>query len=159
VHVDPCFKKNRQTRATHLHETRCRPTSDSFCGRTRGLLGRRWDGSPDPRQTLRSGVSFRPGPTVWIDLVKKESKKNWGRTLQLCVQYTRHHKYKRRETTSAYHPFHVAVALPCVSGVVYLCRDTFFVSFSTATLCYHCVHIVFLLHDFGFSYSLSTTSC
>jgi hypothetical protein len=67
---------------------------------------------------------------------------------------------KKRQTTLACRPFRAAVALPCVSGVVYLYRDTLFVSFSAATECYHCVHIASLLHDFeSLSYSLSTASC
>jgi hypothetical protein len=67
---------------------------------------------------------------------------------------------KKRQTTLAYRPFRVAVALSCISGVVYLYREMFFVGFSAATSCYHCVHIVFLLYDFDrFSYSLSTASC
>jgi hypothetical protein len=66
--------------------------------------------------------------------------------------------YKKRDKLLC--PFRVAVALPCVSGVVYLCRDTFFVGFSAATACYYCIHIASFLHDFDrFSYSLSTASC
>jgi hypothetical protein len=57
-------------------------------------------------------------------------------------------------------PFRIAVALPCVSGIVYLCHVIFFVGFSAATACYHCVHIASFLHDFDrFSYSLSIASC
>jgi hypothetical protein len=67
---------------------------------------------------------------------------------------------KKRQTTSAYRPFRVVVVLPCISSVVYLCCDTFFVVFSAVTACYHYVHIASLLHDFDrFSYNLSTASC
>jgi hypothetical protein len=51
-------------------------------------------------------------------------------------------------TPSHCRPLSVAVVLPRVSGVVYLCRDTFFADFSAAIVCYHYIYIAYLLHDF-----------
>jgi hypothetical protein len=100
----------------------------------------------------------RSGQTIRInfDLVKKRKK---SKSKKRDVHYTRRTYIQKRQTTLACRPCRVVVVLPCVSGVVYLCRDTFFIDFSAATVCYHYIHIAFFLHNFDrFSYSLSTTS-
>jgi hypothetical protein len=108
-----------------------------------------------PRQI--GPLQFRPK----FELVKKTKNKihKIKEGDVLCTRRTYITK-KERQTTLACRPFRVVVVLSCVSGVVYLCCNTLFVSFSAATECYHCVHIASLLHDFkSFSYSLSTASC
>jgi hypothetical protein len=109
-----------------------------------------------PPQT-RSVVRRQIGPTSWAQVWF--SKKKRGRTLQLsCAVYAAPIFKKKRDKLLCL--FHVAVTLPCVSGVVYLYFDIFFIIFSAVTACSHCVHIASFLHDFDrFSYSLSTASC
>jgi hypothetical protein len=122
-----------------------------------------------PQHGLVLGASTGPGPICFSS--KNLRKRGRGNTANHAAPkkikikknrkrgraYTRH-TYKKRDILLC--PFRVAVALSCVSGVVYLCRDTFFVDFSSATACYHCVHIASFLHDFDrFSYSLSIASC
>jgi hypothetical protein len=112
---------------------------------------------------------FKPvSPILVLKKRKKiEKKGTWAhsqprRTIKKSKKRTcLHTPHLLKKSDKLLCPFRVAVALPCVSGVVYLCRDMFFfVDFSSATACYHCVHIASFLHDFNrFSYSLSTTSC
>jgi hypothetical protein len=97
---------------------------------SRRSAGRR---SPDPRPLLWSSASS--GQTI---LGLNSSSKKRGRVLHTRRTYI----FKKKRATLLC-LFRVAVALPCVSGVVYLCRDAFFVVFSTATACCHwCPHIV-----------------
>jgi hypothetical protein len=108
--------------------------------------------APLARARRTSGVQRQIGPLLFRPKFELVKKKYRGRA---CTRRT----YKKRRDILLC-PFRVAVALSCVSGVIYLCRNTFFVGFSAATACYHCVHIASFLHDFDrFSYSLSTTSC
>jgi hypothetical protein len=115
---------------------------------------------PQTSSVVRRGI----GPTFFwpkFQFSKKQIKKTGDVHCSfVCSTRRTTNTKKRRQTTLACYPFRVAVALPCFFGVVYFCSDTFFIGFTVATACYHCVHIVFLLHDFDcFSYSLSTTSC
>jgi hypothetical protein len=141
-----CFQRSIQKKRKQA--TPARPTTDVLCGRARASLAHGGTGS--------CGLAPVQAQAQFSRLVGvKKTKQKGGR-----AQYTPHPNKKRRQTTSACCPFRVAVALPCVSSVAYLCRNMFFVDFSAATACYHCVHIVFLLHNFDrFSYSFSTTSC
>jgi hypothetical protein len=105
------------------------------------------------RRQSGSSVSFRPNKLSPLSVSQKKSKSNKKRDVSAHAA-----PIKKRDKLLC--PFHVAVALPCVSGVVHLCRDIFFVVFSAVTACYHCVHIASFLNDFDhFSYSLSTASC
>jgi hypothetical protein len=114
---------------------------------------------PLARPRRSSGIQRQFGPLLFrpnFELVKKKEQKKKKKKGDVHARHT----YISIKKDKLLCPFRVAVALPCVSGVIYLYRDTFFFDFSTATACYHCVHIAYLLHDFDrFSYSLSTTSC
>jgi hypothetical protein len=118
-----------------------------------------WGGaSPALTRSLAGAKARRASGLQRPDRFRVKVKKKGDVHCNYSTQYTPHPVPKKRDKLLC--PFRVAVALPCVSGVVYLCRDTFFVGFSAATACYHCVHVASFLHDFDrFSYSLSTASC